>query len=54
MSKSVRNVQVRNHTLRTFVMNPLVRIRQKEKMAGKFASVHKQAFSYESDLTVTN
>ena len=33
-SESVRNVHVRNHTLGTFVANPLVHIRQ-EKVAAE-------------------
>ena len=34
-SESVRNVQVRNHILGTFVTNPLVHIRQKEKVVAE-------------------
>ena len=34
-SESVRNVHVRNHILGTFVTNPLVHIRQKEKVAAE-------------------
>ena len=34
-SESVGNVQVRNHTLGTFVTNPLVHIRQKEKVVAE-------------------
>jgi hypothetical protein len=37
-SKPVTNVQVRNHALRKFVINPLVRIHQKEKIALEIAS----------------
>ena len=37
-SKPVTNVQARNHALRKFVINPLVRIHQKEKIALEIAS----------------
>ena len=38
MSESVRNVQLKNRTLRTFLINPLVHIRQKEKIELEFAA----------------
>lgn len=41
MSASVGNVQARNHTVKVFYINPLVRIRKNEKtveIAGKIAS----------------
>ena len=37
-SESVRNVQLKNHTLRTFLINPLVHIRQKEKIELEFSA----------------
>jgi hypothetical protein len=38
-SKPVRNVLMRKHALSTFVINPLVHIYQKEKIATKIARV---------------
>ena len=46
-SESVRNVHVRNHTLGIFVTNPLVHIRQKEKVVAemKYEQVFKVAMA---------
>ena len=43
-SKPDTNVQVKNHILQTFVINPLFHICQKKKIAAKIASVNRPLF----------
>ena len=52
-SASVRNVQVRNHTTKTFVINPPFHIHQKEKIA-KNASVNNCKFLLLTDVNEWN
>ena len=49
MTESVRNALVTNHALRTFVINPLVYIYQKENIAQEI-SANISAFSHISNF----